>query len=406
MRFAPWQRWLTRRSRSCLSQPLGVEQLGGACPSAATGRRTPLLSRPELEPLEQRLVLSNTRPAAINYNGVLHIFTTGNDGHVYDRYSSDNVNWHWDDHGTAGNEWFTGSPAVTIHNGNLHVYLTAWNGHLYDHWWDGRWWYMDDHGNGGSSLVGDPGVTTYWVGTTQWMHVFVVGASGDLYDHWWNGSNWSWADRGTAGRSLGNSYAGVTPAVTTYTLNGANGVLAWVTDAGGHLDCLYTYDNGAHWHFDDHGNPGPSVFNTPGVATYWVNGYNQMHVFVEADWAGGGGLLWDHWWDGCWHWSPRGHTPSESSPAVVTYWNGSNWELLAFVTDGDLYAAYTNDGVNWHWDDQGNGGTLQWGDPAAVVDAANRLHVFMHGNNGDLFDYWWDGATWTWKDCDKQNINY
>jgi hypothetical protein len=414
MRFAPWQRWFTRRSPACLSQPLGVEQLGGACPSAAPGRRTPLLSRPELEPLEQRLVPSHTRPAAITYNGVLHVFTTGDDGHMYDRYSSDNVNWTWADRGCAGGVEFLGSPAVTTYAANLLVYLTGKDGHLYVFWWDGSGsWHWYDHGNGGSPLVGDPGVTTYLVGTTQWMHVFVVGQSGDLYDKWWNGSNWSWADRGTAGRSLdiGQWLNENAPAVTTYTLNGVNGVHAWVTDTGGHLDDLYSYDNGATWHFDDHGNPGVSVLSSPGVATYRVYGYNQMHVFVATDGTPPGttdaGELWDHWWDGSWHWSLRGGD-CKGPPAVTTYWNPTTWEveLLAFVgnyNDDHLLVAYTSDGVHWYLDNHSNGGSNFLFYPAVVVDAANRLHVFIHGypplqNNDALYELWSDGATWYWKD--------
>jgi hypothetical protein len=423
MPFAPWQRWFTRRSRRCLSQPLGVEQLGGACPSAATGRRTPLLSHPELEPLEQRLVLSWTRPAAITYNGVLHVFTTGFDGHVYDRYSSDNVNWTWIDRGCAGGVEFLGSPAVTTYAANLLVYLTGKDGHLYVLWWDGSSsWHWYDHGNSGSPLVGDPGVTTYLVGTVQWMHVFVVGQSGDLYDKWWNGNSWTWDDRGTAGRSLALGHWPDTnaPAVTTYALNGVNGVHAWVTDTGGHLDDLYTYDNGAHWHFDDHGNPGASVLSSPGVATYRVYGYNQMHVFVATDTTPGSGdigELWDHWWDGSWHWSLRG-VNGEGIPAVTTYWNPTTWEveLLAFVTSAGrsrLDVAYTYDGVHWYFDNRGNGGSLVFNDPVVVVDAANRLHVFMHGDDGQpsdgegaLYDLWSDGATWYWKDWGTPHSGY
>jgi hypothetical protein len=371
-----------------------VEQFGGAYAPAATGRRTSLACRPELEPLEQRLVLSSTRPAAVVYNGVMHVYTTGNDGHVYDRYSSDNVNWHWDDHGTAGGGFY-GSPAVTIHNGNLHVFLTAFNGHLYDHYWNGSW-HMDDHGNGGGYMRGDPSVTTYWVGNTQWMHVFVVGQTREVYDHWWDGGSWHWADRGNpTGGQMGD------PAATAYW-NGWTTQVHCFVNLGNNLYDLYTNDNGTNWHFDYEGNPGAALSSNPGVATY----QGQLHVFIGA-WS----QLWDYWWDGGnWHWSERGNAGGYiSRPAVTTYWNGSATGLLAFVTGGaneDLYAAYTYDNVHWNFDDHGNGGGYQVRDPAVATDAANRLHVFMHATNGDLYDHWWDGYTWYWRDWNKPNTGY
>src|SRR5262249_40569463 len=149
-----------------LAPPLGVELLGGGSP------RTSLARRPQLEPLDQRVVPAYTRPAAINYQGVLHVFTTGTDGHLYDHYTNDNVHWHWDDHGSVGLEFRFQDcdPAVTtIRVGGfdrLHVFVTGRNGHLYDHWWDGSW-HWDDHGDGGAgptNVMHSPGVMTYWVG--------------------------------------------------------------------------------------------------------------------------------------------------------------------------------------------------------------------------------------------------
>ena len=43
----------------------------------------------------------------------------------------------------------------------------------------------------------------------------------------------------------------------------------------------------------------------------------------------------------------------------------------------------------------------------AVVDAANRLHVLTHsGSTNELFDHWWDGASWYWIDWGKPNYYY
>jgi hypothetical protein len=392
-----------RRTRGPLGRAPGVELLGGAGLPVAPGRPPPSC-RPQLEALEQRLVLSSSRPAAINYNGWLHVFTTGNDGHLYDHRTQDNVNWYWDDRG-SGSGGFYGNPAVTTAwtggNNRLHVYLTASNGDLYDCWYDGSW-HLDDHGNPGAPL-GDPGVMSYWVGSTDRIHVFASAYANyawHVYDHWWDGGSWHWSDRGT-----GSGWGYSTPAPTAYWNGSVTQVHAYMTDVYGNLYDLYTNDDGSTWHFDNHGHVGAGLTGQPGVATY----QGQLHVLVAGN--SSDCHLYDHWWDGgSWHWSDRGSTGRGwlSAPAVTTYWTGSVTQLHAYVTgggNGDLYDVYTNDGVTWHFDDHGNGGSYVNYNPGVAVDASNRLHVLMNANNGQEYDHWWDGS-WHWTYLGSPNSYY
>jgi hypothetical protein len=389
------------RRRALFSQRLRVELLGGDCPLTGAGHRRPASCRPQLEPLEQRVVLSHTRPAAIEYNGWLHVFSTGDDGHLYDHRTQDNVNWFWDDRGFAGGGFY-GDPAVTTastegHN-RLHVYLTAFNGHLYDCWFDDGW-HLDDHGNGGSnSRLGDPGVMTYWDVATQRIHVFAAGwanSSWHVYDNWWDGSHWHWDDHRAA-----SGWNFSTPAATAYWNGSVIQIHAFVTDVYGNLYDLYTNDDGATWSFDNHHNSGALLTSGPGVVTYG----NQLHIFVPAR-----DHLFDHWWDGNWHWKDLGSTGNGelSTPAVTTYWNGDVKQIHAFVTgDGDLFDAYTNDGgQNWSFDNHGHGNSYVNYNPGVAIDPSNRLHVFVHGNDGHEYDHWWDGD-WHWDDRGMPNNGY
>jgi hypothetical protein len=388
------------RSQASGTRLLGVELLGGVCSLPEAGHRRPVTCRPQLEPLEQRMVLSHTRPTAIDYNGWFHVFSTGDDGHLYDHRTQDNVNWVWDDRGSAGGGFF-GNPAVTTAwaegSNRLHVYLTAFNGHLYDCWFDGGW-HLDDHGNGGSvSALSDPGVVTFWDGSVK-THVFVTGwanSSWHVYDHWWDGNNWHWDDH--RAESGWNFRA---PAVTTYWNGGVFQIHAFTTDVHGNLFDLYSNDHGATWHFDNHRNYDTSLTSGPGVAVY----DGQLHVLVAAQ-----DHLIDHWWDGNWHWTDLGGTGRGelSTPAVTTYWSGDVHQLHAYVTGaGDLYDVYTNDGGrNWSFDNHGHGNDYVNYDPGTAIDDFDRLHVFVHGNDGHEYDHWWDGD-WHWDDRGIPNSGY
>ena len=67
--------------------------------------------------------------------------------------------------------------------------------------------------------------------------------------------------------------------------------------------------------------------------------------------------------------------------------------------DGHLYDKYWNVS-EWVWEDQGtpvHGGV---GMPSAVYQPTlDRISVFVIGeNNGHLYDKYWDGSKWVWED--------
>src|SRR5262249_53559874 len=170
--------------------------------------------------------------------------------------------------------------------------------------WDGAW-HWDDHGDGGAgptNVMHSPGVMTYWVGGSQRAHVFLVGGPAHhVYDHWWDGT-WHWDSPGNPGVSLSAAYdrSFSTPAARADWNGFVTQVHAFLTDTQhGNLYDLYSNDDGATWHFDNHGNGGSYLRGAPGVATYPSGNYNQLHVLVSSV----DGPVYDHWWDGTWHWN-------------------------------------------------------------------------------------------------------
>jgi hypothetical protein len=241
-------------------------------------------------------------PAPINYGGVLHVFVSCENGNVYDdTYNSVVYSgvWQWNNVGYCA---VTGSPAAISYNSALHIFVAA--GGLYDVWTTdpsalpGAAWHRDYHGNGGTSFTGQtPSVVNY----NNQLHVYVTSPyTRDLYDHWWDGNN---------------------------------------------------------WHFDRHDDGGIDVYGTPAAIVY----DGALHVYVRTS-----SDLYDHYWNGSWHWDNHGHGDGSyrvwSDPTVVNY----NGNLHVYVSvesfhyfEGrtnwtyDLWDHYWNG--SWHWDNHGNG---------------------------------------------------
>ena len=134
------------------------------------------------------------------------------------------------------------------------------------------------------------------------------------------------------------------PAVSTY---GADGIIAFVTGADGHLGVNYW--DGSAWHLADQGAPpATTASGSPGVST---DGADRIYAFV----TGANGHLFLNWWNGsAWQWEDQGLPPgtsTASAPGVSTY--GADG-IIAFVTgaDGQLGVNYW-DGSAWHWAEQG-----------------------------------------------------
>jgi hypothetical protein len=364
---------------------------------------------PVLERLEDRLVLSSDRPAAITYlgsDGFLQeqVWAVGTNGHLYAHYFNQ-TGWHTDDHGDAGGGVLFdsgGDPAATTYwDGSFNqvqVWAVGTNGHLYAHYFNQTGWHTDDHGDagGGVSFYRDLAVTTYWDGSFNQVQVWATGSNGHLYAHYLNQTGWHTDDHGNGGAaSFYNA-----PAVTTYWDGSFNQIQVWVTGNNGHLYAHYFNQTG--WHTDDHGNGGTaSFYSDPAVTTYWDGSFNQVQVWARGD----DGHLYAHYFNQTgWHTDDHGDAGGGvlfgGDPAVLTYWDGSFNQVQVWATgsNGHLYAHYFNQ-TGWHTDDHGgSGGAASFnGDPAVTTywdGSFNQIHVWVIGSDDHFYAHYLNQDGW------------
>jgi hypothetical protein len=82
-----------------------------------------------------------------------------------------------------------------------------------------------------------------------------------------------------------------------------------------------------------------------------------------------------------------------SSPPVATAWAVDQLQVFAVFPDGQLWNRYW-DGATWHpWESLG--GELDPGArPGASSWSADRIDVFARGRDGRIWHRWWDGSRW------------
>jgi hypothetical protein len=133
------------------------------------------------------------------------------------------------------------------------------------------------------------------------------------------------------------------------------------------------------------------------------NGRVLLNVFVRG---ANGNLLEYHWNGAAWFWRDTGRAVAGDPIAVMRGETGTpNGRVLLNVfvrgANGNLLEYHWN-GAAWSWRDTGRAVA---GDPAALIRSETGtpngrvlLNVFVRGANGNLLEYHWNGATWSWRD--------
>ena len=148
--------------------------------------------------------------------------------------------------------------------------------------------------------------------------------------------------------------------------------------------------------------------------------YERPHVFVEGDDFN----LWCRYSDGAgaWSWFPMSKPPGVNIIGLVgavskmdtaTSPPRPHKQPHVFVagSDGNLWCLWT-DGTGWPWTNLGKPPTanirgLMGAANARVTPTSPELpHVFVEGNDFNLWCCWWDEARWRWVDMGKpQGVN-
>ena len=82
-----------------------------------------------------------------------------------------------------------------------------------------------------------------------------------------------------------------------------------------------------------------------------------------------------------------------TSLPAVTAWGDEAMEVFAIFEDGQLWDRYW-DGATWHPWESLEGDLLPGSTPAAAANGPDRLDVVAHGRDGRTWQRWWDGSRW------------
>jgi hypothetical protein len=129
----------------------------------------------------------------------------------------------------------------------------------------------------------------------------------------------------------------------------------------------------------------------------------RINVFVR----GTNGNLWEYFWNGQqWLWRDTGQAVLGDPTAVIrgeTDDPTGDVRINVFVQGANLNLwEYFWNGQQWVWRDTGQ--TVE-GNPTAVIRGETddptgdvRINVFVRGINGNLWEYFWNGQQWVWRD--------
>jgi hypothetical protein len=350
----------------------------------------------------------------------INLFVQGLDGTLWERYW-DGAAWTWSDTGKL----VDGDPLVLV-RGNvksvdadtlrINLFVRARDGRLWERYWDGAAWTWSDTGK---LVDGDPvaivrGDVEDVAADDLRINLFVKGADAKLWERYWDGFSWTWADTGRTvgddpvviGRGALGSPAGANIRINLF-VQGLDGKL-WER-----------YWDGSTWTWVD---TGKGVVGRPAMVvrgnTASVRGEDlRINLFAQ----GSDGRLWERYWNGVtWSWVDTGK-PVDGTPLVMTRGNTGSVDadtirINLFARVPEVLAAHPHfryelwerywDGATWTWADTGRAVAgeamaLVRGDVEDVAADDLRINLFGAGSDGRLWERYWDGANWAWVDTGR-----
>jgi len=364
------------------------------------------------------IIIRGNRASTSGSDVRINLFVPGLDGRLWERYWNGSA-WSWVDTGRL----VDGEPMIIV-RGNagsveggdvrINLFVRGVDGRLWERYWNGSTWTWVDTGRLVAStpiavVRGD--VEDVGAGDLR-INLFVRGADGRLWERYWNGAAWTWADTGrmvaddpvvVARGSLGS------PAGSGIRIN------LFVKALDGKL--LERYWNGSTWSWVDTGR---GVAGKPAVLvrgnTASASGADiRINLFAQ----GTDGRLWERYWNGAtWSWVDTGMA-TEGTPLVIARGNlgsvaGGDIRINLFSRVPEYLAAHPHNRFRL-WERYWNGSAWSWvdtgrsvaGEPIALVrgdveDVAPddlRINLFVAGDDGRLWERYWNGAGWSWADA-------
>jgi pimeloyl-ACP methyl ester carboxylesterase len=245
-----------------------------------------------------------------------------------------------------------------------------------------------------------------WLGTVTVMdsptapqraHLFFEANDFNVWCLWSDGMNWHWLNMGKPPTANINGAVGAVTVMDTPT--GPQRTHLFVTGNDGNMWCLWS--DAAAWHWLNMGKPPTAnIRGLLGAVTVMdtTTSPQRAHVFVE----GNDFNLWCLWSDAAaWHWlnmsKPQTANINGSVGAVTvmdTPTAAQRTHLFVTGNDGNLWCRWS-DGMDWHWMNMGKPLTANIAVSAGAVTVMDapagpqRTHVFVLGNDGNIWVDWW-----------------
>jgi hypothetical protein len=368
------------------------------------------------------------------------VFLIGDDGQLYDKFWN-GQEWQWESQGapTGYNPTVTlvGSPAAVYQLvlgpvgepvlDRVTAFVVGHDTRLYDKFWNGTAWQWEVSPNGGtppnssrtvpSRLLPSP--SAVYQPSLERITAFVIGdgptpSSGNetsfqLYDEFWNGQRWQWETQGAPLSPANVSVAVASPSSVYQTT--LDRITCFVIGNGELYDVFW---NGSKWQWESQGMPTNSGTGNSVRIISWPSSVYQSSALdrITSFVVGQDGNLYDKFWNGQnWQWEDQGMPTNELGaevkivPSPSSVYQPDIDRLTCFVIgeDGNLYDKFWN-GQRWQWETLGapqnaSGASVSLtASPSAVYQAElQRLMCFVIGQDGNLYDTFWNGKTWEWE---------
>jgi hypothetical protein len=293
-----------------------------------------------------------------------------------------------------------------------HVFVLGKDGNLWVKWYSGSQWDWDnlDHPPN-TNIHSAMGTLTVMDTTTsaQRPHVFVLGKDGNLWVKWYSGSQRNWANLGHPTSANIHSSMGALTATDTTASTQRPHVFVLGTDGNLWVDSF----SGSQWDWTnlDH-PPNMNIHSAMGALTVMdtTTSAQRPHVFV----LGKDGNLWVKWYSGSQrNWANLGHPTSaniHSSMGALTVMDTTTSaqrpHVFVLGNDGNLWVSWYS-GSQWNWtnlDHPTNTNIHSAMGAVTVMDtttSAQRPHVFVLGTDGNLWLDSYSGSQWNWANLGK-----
>jgi hypothetical protein len=332
-------------------------------------------------------------------------FTTGSDGHLWANYwDQPTEKWLWIDHGTPPDTVLSGVPGALLNSvdAGLKFFVRTVTGSLFERYWNSvsRSWGWTDHGRPRADVQVFSDAGAVFDQTIPGITFFLGCSDGHLWQNYWNqrSQQWLWTDHGAP---PGTVVAG-TPGAR---FNSADaGMKVFVRGANGHLMERYWNPQTQLWEWTDHGTPksNVNVVIDPNAAL------DSSGTGIKLFMGGSDGHLWERYWKTSaqeWLWSDHGAPPGTSiagAPGALLDSGTAGLKFFVRGQNGHLFERYWNQARTiWEWMDHGVPGVQIVTDPGGVLDSTGTgIKFFTGGSDRHVWEHYWNQQTqqWLWTD--------